>query len=104
MAGVHGRNPGGKYVTIFKSPVYKAETTGLSFSPSGLHMYIAYQDQGVLLEITRVDGHPFHATTLNMKYHKDPNHVGAGVGGGVEGGSDGLGGGAVVVSRDGSGL
>jgi hypothetical protein len=61
-------------------------------------MYIAYQDQGVLLDITRMDGHPFHATTLAIKYHKNPEDVGAG-------GGDGLGGaGAVVVSRDGSGL
>lgn len=40
------------------------ESTGLSFSPNGKFMYVAYQDSGLLYEITRTDGHPFHAKTL----------------------------------------
>lgn len=73
-AGVHGRNPGGKFVTIFESPVYKSECAGLAFSPEGMKMYIAYQDQGILLEVWRQDGYPFHAKTLNIKYHKRNNN------------------------------
>jgi hypothetical protein len=40
------------------------ESTGLSFSPNGKFMYVAYQDSGLLFEITRTDGHPFQAKTL----------------------------------------
>ena len=68
--GVHGRNAAGKYVTIFESPVYQGECAGLAFSPDGMHLYIAYQDEGVLLDVSRKDGLPFHAKSLNIKYHQ----------------------------------
>ena len=68
-AGIHARNHEGKYFTILESHVYADETTGLSFSPNGKHMYIAYQDNGLLFDITRRDGLPFFARTLNVKYH-----------------------------------
>lgn len=71
-SGVHARNAGGKYVTVFESVDYRGECAGLAFSPDGMAMMIAYQDAGVLLQVTRKDGYPFHAKSLNIRYHKDP--------------------------------
>lgn len=68
-AGIHARNHQGKYFTILESHKYADETTGLSFSPNGKHMYVAYQDNGLLFDITRRDGLPFFARTLNVKFH-----------------------------------
>jgi hypothetical protein len=68
-AGVHGRDVEGNYYTIFESYVYFDETTGLSFSPDSKHMYIAYQKNGLLFDIQRIDGYPFNAKTLSVKYH-----------------------------------
>jgi hypothetical protein len=72
FAGVHARDRDGLFYTILESPQYgnyAEETTGLAFSPSGIHMYIAYQRIGLLFEITREDGLPFQARSLNIKYH-----------------------------------
>ena len=83
---MHGRNSAGKYVTIFESPIYKGECAGLAFSPDGMHLYIAYQDEGVLLDVFRRDGLPFHAKSLNIKYHQtvnNNNNAGGGGGGGA---------------------
>jgi hypothetical protein len=71
-AGVHGRNGKGQYYTILESHEYADETTGLAFSPDAKHMYIAYQDNGLLFDITRKDGLPFGGKTLNVKYHNMP--------------------------------
>jgi hypothetical protein len=68
-AGIHARNRRGQYLTILESYKYDDETTGLSFSPDNMHMYIAYQDNGLLFDITRMDGLPFTAKVLNVKYH-----------------------------------
>ncbi|CAB9522525.1 osmC-like protein [Seminavis robusta] len=68
-AGVHGRSSDGRFFTILEGPDYKDETSGLAFSPDGKHMYIAYQENGILLDVTREDGLPFHARSLNVKYH-----------------------------------
>lgn len=70
LAGVHARNSRGQYLTILESSDYSDETTGLSFSPDGLHMYFAYQDDGVLFDVTREDGLPFHGQSLDVKFHK----------------------------------
>jgi sugar lactone lactonase YvrE len=69
MAGIHARNGRGQFFTILESSEYNDETTGLSFSPDSKHLYIAYQDNGLLFDITRADGLPFNAKTLNVKYH-----------------------------------
>ena len=71
-AGVHARDMNGRFYTIFESPVYTDETTGLAFSPDGKYMYIAYQDNGKLFTIWRKDGFAFHNTHLDIKYHQ-PN-------------------------------
>lgn len=69
-AGIHARDDDGKFYTILESPVYIDETTGLAFSPDGKHMYVAYQANGILFDIWREDTLPFHARTLNVKYHQ----------------------------------
>lgn len=68
-AGVHGRDERGRFFTVLESPVYREETTGLAFSPDGRHMYLAYQRNGILLDVFRTDGRPFSGKTLNIKYH-----------------------------------
>lgn len=68
-AGVHARNENGEYFTILDSSEYENETTGLSFSPDGKAMYIAYQVDGLLFEIRREDGLPFYGRSLNVAYH-----------------------------------
>ena len=65
--------------------MYKGECAGLAFSPDGMHLYIAYQDEGVLLDIYRKDGFPFHAKSLNIKYHKE---VGSKLNGNNNGGNN----------------
>ena len=59
----------GRFFTILESPVLTDETTGLSISPDKKHMYVAYQDNGLLFDITRQDGLTFDAQTLDVKYH-----------------------------------
>ena len=68
-AGIHGRGPDGRYFTILEGIQYKKETAGLAFSPDNRFMYLAFQDNGMLFEVHRMDGLPFHATSLNIKYH-----------------------------------
>ena len=69
-AGIHARDSLGRFFTILESYEYvEDETTGLAFSPDGRHMYVAYQVNGLLYDITREDGLPFYAKTLNIKYH-----------------------------------
>jgi hypothetical protein len=72
-SGIHGRNNKGQFFTILEGPGYEGEeTTGLAFSPNGLHMYVAFQDPGVLFDITRADGYPFHGKSLEVRYHNPP--------------------------------
>jgi len=68
-AGIHARDQLGRFYTILESPKYKDETTGLSFSPDGRRLYVAYQENGLLFEVTREDGYPFNAKSLDVKYH-----------------------------------
>jgi hypothetical protein len=92
-AGVHARDLNGNFITILESYQYSDEVSGLSkfskllqlkrkftsfnrlyfvsgFDPSGKHMYISYQDDGLLFDITRTDGLSFGAKVLNVKHHK----------------------------------
>jgi sugar lactone lactonase YvrE len=69
-AGVHGRNAKGDYVTILESHEYADETTGLAFSPDSKHLYVAYQDNGLLFDVTRTDGLPFNGMMLAVKFHQ----------------------------------
>jgi hypothetical protein len=72
-AGVHARDHLGRFFTVFESPVYPDETTGLSFSPDGRFLYTAYQDSGILYTVWRKDGLPFHAAHLDVKFHHQPS-------------------------------
>ena len=70
-SGVHGRDAHGNYFTILEdgTGALTGETTGLAFSPNGMFMYVSFQDPGVIFEISRTDGLPFHGATLDIKYH-----------------------------------
>lgn len=59
----------GRFFTILESPVWADETSGLSFSPDGKHLYVAYQENGILYDVTREDGLAFNAKFLDVKYH-----------------------------------
>ena len=76
-AGIHGRNTAGQYFTILESHVYSDETTGLAFSPDNHHMYVAYQETGLLFDITRDDGKQFSANALYIKHHRGGGRVGS---------------------------
>ena len=41
----------------------------LAFSPDKKHMYVSYQGEGKIFDITREDGYPFGAHRLDIKYH-----------------------------------
>ena len=68
-AGIHAKGKDGKFFTILESPIYHDEVTGLSFSPDNMHMYLAYQVNGILFDVYREDGYPFDAKSLDVKYH-----------------------------------
>ena len=69
--GVHARDASGSFYTVFCGyPAHTSETTGLAFSPDKRHMYVAFQGDGVLYDIYRLDGHPFGGATLDVKYHE----------------------------------
>jgi hypothetical protein len=42
-AGIHGRNAAGQYFTILEGSDWSLETTGIALSPSGHHLYVAFQ-------------------------------------------------------------
>lgn len=68
-AGVHGRDREGNFYIVLESPLYDEETTGLAFSPDGRHLIVAYQKNGILLDVWREDGLPFSGRTVDIKYH-----------------------------------
>ncbi|KAL3941378.1 MAG: hypothetical protein SGBAC_004263 [Bacillariaceae sp.] len=69
-AGVHARDHEGKFYTVLESEIFDDETTGLSFSPDGRFMYIAYQTSGLLYAVWRSDGYPFqHEHAGSILYH-----------------------------------
>jgi hypothetical protein len=77
---------------IILEGMYQPETTGLSFSPGEIKLlaavctflhtllnmhcpyktdlsrvYFAFQEDGMLFEVLRIDGLPFNAKTVNLK-------------------------------------
>lgn len=44
VSGIHARNSQGQFFTIMEGTNWTNEATGLSFSPSGHHMYVCFQD------------------------------------------------------------
>jgi hypothetical protein len=71
-SGVHSRNKQGQLSTILEGPGWSNEVTGVAFCPTGHRMYLCFQEEGVMFEITREDGYPFQAKTLNVRYHNKP--------------------------------
>lgn len=72
-AGIHSRDRSGQFATILEGPQYSPETTGIDFSPDGQHLYFAFQESGVLFDVTRDDGLSFHGKTVNLKPSHDEN-------------------------------
>lgn len=68
--GVHARDENGWFFSILESETLNDETTGLAFSPDGIHMYVSFQHNGLIFDVWREDGLPFHGRTLNVKYHE----------------------------------
>ena len=77
--GVHGRDADGNLFMILESQDYgyapdgsgeEDESTGLAFSPDHMHMYVCYQKNGVVFDITRRDGKTFGGRSIDVKYHK----------------------------------
>ncbi|KAK1739780.1 DUF839 domain-containing protein [Skeletonema marinoi] len=62
--GVHVRDREGKYYTMVRGVPggrYSGdETAGIAFSPDRKKFYFGFQDAGVLMEVTRYDGHVFN--------------------------------------------
>lgn len=67
--GVHARDSEGYFYTIINGPGLDSETTGLAFSPDNKRMYVGYQGDGIIFEVTRDDGYEFGAHRLDIKYH-----------------------------------
>lgn len=44
VSGIHARNNVGQFFTIMEGTNWTNEASGLSFSPSGYHMYVCFQD------------------------------------------------------------
>mmetsp|Transcript_45021 Transcript_45021/g.108889 ORF Transcript_45021/g.108889 Transcript_45021/m.108889 type:complete len:567 (+) Transcript_45021:163-1863(+) len=68
--GVHARDENGWFFTILESDTFNDESTGLAFSPNGKRMYVAFQHSGMIYDIWREDGLPFHGQTLSVRYHE----------------------------------
>ncbi|GKZ00419.1 hypothetical protein MPSEU_000994800 [Mayamaea pseudoterrestris] len=71
-AGIFARNKDGDFYTILENanPNFKDdETTGLYFSPDGMHMYFALQGAGLIYDVTRLDGRAFQAKNFNVMFH-----------------------------------
>jgi len=70
-AGIHAKDSTGQFYTIAQDEggFHSGETTGLAFSPDNKHMYVAYQSQGIIYDITRADGRAFGGATLSIQYH-----------------------------------
>lgn len=62
--GIHVRDRDGNYYTMLRGVPdgrYKGdETVGIAFSPDRRAFYFGFQDAGVLMEVTRDDGHAFN--------------------------------------------
>merc|ERR1719469_1144370 len=71
--GIHGRDGDGRFYSILNNREFYSETTGLAFSPDGIHMYFSQQDPGIIYDIKRVVGMPFNGTHLDILYHDLPS-------------------------------
>lgn len=75
-AGVHARDATGKYYSILQGEkgALDGETSGIAFGPKNQIMYVSFQTEGLIFEITRNDGCTFSGTSLDIKYHNDASN------------------------------
>lgn len=61
-----------RYFTIAEGgPNNSNEATGLAFCDNGRRMMFAFQDEGILFEVSRDDGMPFYGSTVDIHYHEE---------------------------------
>jgi uncharacterized protein len=74
--GIYARRKSSRdFIPIAESSVYvnaDQESTGIAFSPDRRHLYFAIQDAGIFYDVTRLDGLPFNARSLNVQYRRKP--------------------------------
>jgi len=71
FSGVHGLEEAtGNYFPLLKATGYSEEDeiSGVALSPDKAHMYVAIQDQGVILDVFRTDGLGFDARVDGINY------------------------------------
>lgn len=68
-AGVYARDAEGRYFTILDSPIYNRLSTGLAFSPDAQHMYMCFQEAGIVFDVWRKDGQSFGGQPMSIKHH-----------------------------------
>eukprot|EP00568_Trieres_chinensis_P005328 CAMPEP_0183307298 /NCGR_PEP_ID=MMETSP0160_2-20130417/17246_1 /TAXON_ID=2839 ORGANISM="Odontella Sinensis, Strain Grunow 1884" /NCGR_SAMPLE_ID=MMETSP0160_2 /ASSEMBLY_ACC=CAM_ASM_000250 /LENGTH=529 /DNA_ID=CAMNT_0025470853 /DNA_START=33 /DNA_END=1622 /DNA_ORIENTATION=- len=68
---IHGRDSAGEYFTLVTGDAYSTETTGLAFSPDGMHMYVSFQGPSHIFDFWRTDGFPFNGIVADIKYHSE---------------------------------
>jgi len=70
-AGIYARdrNTDRYYSVVVGGAESRSETTGLAFCDQGKRMLFAFQEAGIVYEVSREDGQPFHGGTLNIKHH-----------------------------------
>jgi hypothetical protein len=71
--GVIGMNDHGYFPLLYEIS-YDSETAGVSFSPDGMVMYVAFQETAVWT-FWREDGFPFDGTTAGIHYTANTGHV-----------------------------
>jgi secreted PhoX family phosphatase len=66
--GIHARNKQGNFFHILEGEKFSGqETTGLAFSPDNKRLYVCFQDDGIMFEVSREDGYAFDADLLDVR-------------------------------------
>jgi len=61
LSSIHVSNHyGHNFTTIVDSVVFDCQSSRITFSLDGRHMYMGYQVNGTLFDITQDDGQPFY--------------------------------------------
>jgi len=61
LSGIHVSHCyGHNFTMIVDSVVFDGQSSGMAFSLDGRHVYMGYQVNGTLFDITRDDGQPFY--------------------------------------------
>ena len=67
---VAGRTDDGRYVAVLVGRNWedKGDVMGIAFSPDLMHMYVAFDGEGEVFDVTREDGWSFADPTLSPVY------------------------------------